>query len=153
MLTATLQSHRSQRKIKFLQKGSKSNQWQQYLSSAPGGARCLLHHQEAWREGPPKPQGFAHQNSVQRQASENPREQSSLWIYPTFPTLTRWIERNPRNRHSQRHRPLGLYLGWFHIFPSLLPTHIHAKKLGTEKHNPPLPLHQAAILLLSRVKL
>ena len=106
------------------------------------------------REGPPTPHRFAHQNSVQRQAFEIPREQRSFVNLPNIASI--WLAESRgivETRTAKLTRPLVLYPRMNSLFPFLHfpPT---CRRVGNRKaHNPPLPLHQASILRLSRLKL
>lgn len=137
MLRAKRQSHRSHRKIQFLQKTGHKQQFS--FLSAQGGACCLLHHQEAWRKG-----GATNATPV---CSSKFSSKASFWNPPN--TANIWLAESRgivETSTADLTRPLVLHPRVNSLFPFLHfpPT---CRRVGKRKaRNPPLPLHQASIL-------
>ena len=79
------------------------------LSSAQGGACWLLHHQEAWRKGGATNATPVCSSKFSSKASfRNPQRKAVVCESTQHcQYLTRWIERNRRNKNSQTYTAAG----------------------------------------------
>lgn len=150
MVTTTRQSHRSHRKIKYLQTGSKIGQEQQYPFLSTRGRVLLTPSAGGLEEG----KGHRRHTGLLIKI----QFKGKLWKTPEraavvsestqhFQHLTRSIEKNRRNRHSQPHPLLVVYPRVNSLFPFLHFPPTCRREVGNRKAlNPPLPLHQASTL-------